>query len=461
MYVVRAARRSAAVSRRLRSGNHPPGVAGRGFGVPIASAAGHAARFRGHLSAGARAPDWQTDKTFEIGPARIDGLAVSRGGDFLATASEKRGVQVFDLNAGALPIAWSSFMGSHARCVVFGPGGRLLCGGYTWAHHWDWRADRKPQLLGAPPDYINSIVFCGGDQFAAFGGHEEMVRVVPLGHAEPRRDFLGHAGRRIWCVAASPDGARLATASDDRTVKLWSLKPAKGILTDEQPVPLRAVRFLPDGRTLLAARGDGALQRWRITPEDDLPRSSGRLSDSRLSLPANPAAGGADAGRVWQIAGSTVLGGASLAAKSSDADGGASRAVRDTIISPDCRLAAVCGYDSSAITLLDASTGQVIGELALPADISNYKTRAMCFSLNGQEPALERHQCWPNRQTHRSASGTLQRVGWRDRYKPESAYMPSVFPSTALASLSLRQTGLNCGMWRPEACCASGRRTAV
>lgn len=211
-----------------------------------------------------------------------------------------------------------------------------------------------------------------------------MVRVVPIGHAEPRRDFLGHAGRRIWCVAASPDGARLATASDDRTVKLWSLKPAKGILADEQPVPLRAVRSLPDGRTLLATRGDGALQRWRITSEDDLPRSSSPLPRRRLSLPQSPTADSVHSGGSWRIAHSIVLGGASPAAQGSGGDAESARVARDTVISPDCRLAAVCHYDSAAIALIDAATGRVLGELAPPADTSNSNLRAMSFSPAGE-----------------------------------------------------------------------------
>ena len=55
----------------------------------------------------------------------------------------------------------------------------------------------------------------------------------------------------------APDGRTLATASLDRTVRLWSVASGQELLVlDGHTGPVRTVAFSPDGR-MLASCGDG------------------------------------------------------------------------------------------------------------------------------------------------------------------------------------------------------------
>ncbi len=83
-----------------------------------------------------------------------------------------------------------------------------------------------------------------------------------------RTELTGHGGA-ITGLAITPDGALLASGSDDGTVRLWNL-PA-GRLRRELSGHTGGVTCLalsPDGRTLFSGARDSNLRRWRL-PEGE------------------------------------------------------------------------------------------------------------------------------------------------------------------------------------------------
>src|ERR1017187_7514935 len=61
----------------------------------------------------------------------------------------------------------------------------------------------------------------------------------------------GHAAR-ITGVACSPDGAMIASSSEDGTLKLWSTNGALLRTLNTQPYPTTALAWSPDGRSIAA-----------------------------------------------------------------------------------------------------------------------------------------------------------------------------------------------------------------
>ena len=71
----------------------------------------------------------------------------------------------------------------------------------------------------------------------------------------------------VGCVAFAPDGATLATVSNDATAKLWDIEARREITTLQGHTShVRAVAFSPDGGTLASGALDGTILLWDTTP---------------------------------------------------------------------------------------------------------------------------------------------------------------------------------------------------
>ncbi|KAJ6436177.1 ribosomal protein s17 [Purpureocillium lavendulum] len=94
-------------------------------------------------------------------------------------------------------------------------------------------------------------------QTLASASDDRTVRLWDAATGAQRRTLEGHGGR-VRAVAFSPDGKTLASASDDRTVRLWDAATGAQRRTLEgHGGRVRAVAFSPDGKTLASGSFDG------------------------------------------------------------------------------------------------------------------------------------------------------------------------------------------------------------
>jgi WD40 repeat protein len=82
---------------------------------------------------------------------------------------------------------------------------------------------------------------------------------------EPRLATLDGHEKHVNALALSPRGDLLATASRDRTVRLWDVASCtEHIRLRGHTNSVNAVAFTPDGKTLVTADADGNIRLWQI-----------------------------------------------------------------------------------------------------------------------------------------------------------------------------------------------------
>jgi WD40 repeat protein len=121
--------------------------------------------------------------------------------------------------------------------------------------------------------FINTFSFSpDGKRVAIVGGLSRLstgvVRVLDADSLREVWSLHGHT-RNGTAVVFSPDGQRLATASTDRTIRLWDLTTGQEILKLSGLASVTSLRFLSEGCRLMSASFDRTIRVWDGTPLSD------------------------------------------------------------------------------------------------------------------------------------------------------------------------------------------------
>jgi cytochrome c len=120
--------------------------------------------------------------------------------------------------------------------AISADGATALSGSFdTSAIRWLLRRNTAEQVLRSHHSAVNAVAILA-DGRAITAGEDAHIAIWTPGKQQPDRVLEGHEGP-IVALAVSPDGTTLASASWDRTIRLWSL--AGGVLHDTLPCDFR------------------------------------------------------------------------------------------------------------------------------------------------------------------------------------------------------------------------------
>jgi cytochrome c len=153
--------------------------------------------------------------------------------------------------------------GAVRAIAISGDGDSVLSGSFdTAAIRWSLKTESAEQVLRFHSDAVNAVAFLKDGRMATAGA-DAKVAIWTLGRQQPDRVFEGHTAP-IASLAVSPDGARLASASWDHTVRIWSLAGGAPQVLEGHSQNVNGVAFTPDGRSLVSVGYDRELRIWPL-----------------------------------------------------------------------------------------------------------------------------------------------------------------------------------------------------
>ncbi len=194
---------------------------------------------------------------------------LSPTGDLLATCSHDRMIHLWDASTGQHVRTLSGHNGPVMR-LAFNAEGTILASASAdgTVKIWQVATGERLDTLGQPEGGQCAVAFSPDDAWIVAGGADRQVRAWRLVSREaPRINPMVHASTAhdstVVELAFSPDGAKLASASEGGELVLWDAAAFAPVHRYEpQPDIVTGIAFEADGEHLLVARMDGSQQRY-------------------------------------------------------------------------------------------------------------------------------------------------------------------------------------------------------
>jgi WD40 repeat protein len=226
-------------------------------------------------------------KTLQGHTSHVWSIAFHPEDQTLASGSEDKTVRLWDIQTGQ---CIKTLQGHHNQVwsIAFHPGGQTLASGSEdkTVRLWDIQTGQCLQALQGHSDRIFCVAFSSNGQMLASASNDWTVRLWDIQTGKCSRVLQGHTGR-VMSAAFAPQndgnnpvniqdsekqlaslqafGQLLATAGEDRTIKLWNVNTGQCLKTLEEHTNwIFAVAFSPNGQTLASGSADSTVKLWDI-----------------------------------------------------------------------------------------------------------------------------------------------------------------------------------------------------
>ena len=247
--------------------------------------------------------------------------------------------------------------GGPVRALAISPDGQTAISGSfdSTAIRWSLTRNAAEQVLRFHADAVNAVVLLR-DGRAATAGADGRIAIWTPGNAQPDAVLEGHTAP-IAALALSPDGATLASASWDYTVRLWPLAGGVPRVLEGHTQNVNGLAFAPGGRTLVSVSYDQSVRIWPLSgpPVPTVVAMPSPLNAVAVGGDGEIAAGGAD-GKLYFLTGDGTRAGEIAAGP---------RPVISIAISPDGGLVAAAGIGGS-VAVIDRKTRDLARTLVGP-----------------------------------------------------------------------------------------------
>ncbi|ODH02144.1 ribosome assembly protein 4 [Nostoc sp. KVJ20] len=226
-------------------------------------------------------------------------------------------------------------------------------------------------------DVVISVAYSPNGQQLASASSDKTIKIWDVSSGQLLKTLTGHS-EQIIRVAYSPNGQQLASASADKTIKIWDVRSGQLLksLTGHSD-RVMSVAYSPNGQQLASASNDNTIKIWDVA-SGQLLKTLTDDSDRVMSVAYSPngrqlaSASGGNTIKIWDVSSGQHL--KSLT--------GHSDRVISVAYSPNGQQLASAGYDKT-IKIWDASTGQLLKSFTGHSIL----IISVAYSPNGQQLA--------------------------------------------------------------------------
>ncbi len=281
-------------------------------------------------------------------------VAFSPDGQTLASGGQDNSIRLWQVVSGKEVRAFQGHQRGVNSLAFSRDGKTLVSGGDdTTIRLWEVATGNEIRQFKGHEGGVNTVVFSFDGKLLASGGRDNTVRLLEVASGKEIRRFKVRAA---LAVALSPDGKTLAAGGKEEAVLLW--EPTSGRRIRRLPVNgfLDSLAFSRDGKTLAAATW-GDIHLWEVATWNELPPCQGHVLPV-FAVAFSPdgktlASGSEDHTiRLWDLATSKEI----------HPLEGHQGAVRSVAFSPDRKLLATAGGDH-IVRVWDVLTGKEVKQL--------------------------------------------------------------------------------------------------
>ena len=112
---------------------------------------------------------------------------------------------------------------------------------------------------------IEAIAYSPDGAYLASGSNDNTIKIWEVETGRLLRTLTGHTDS-VYSVSYSPDGKYVASGSQDKTIKLWEVTTGNCIRTlTGHTSYVKSVMYSPDGKHLASAAWDNTIKVWEVT----------------------------------------------------------------------------------------------------------------------------------------------------------------------------------------------------